>query len=286
MLLVAPLAAAASASPVQLRPAPWAAGAASSLRTNGFVVLPPDEARVAATLVEAAREETRSRLEMLLGAVGAIGIDPDESAYSFTEICHRARCRWDLRMPDESTAFHALCAEALQHATPVLQSLAGRQQPSPRLVMAGAVVSRSGAMPQHVHTDGDDEGLFTIFIPLVDIEAASDGTSFLPGSHEEADVLAHAVRNEQTGIMEFDASTMAKMISPACPSGGLLCFDYRCAHRGLENGGRERAVAYIVVSTQEGVTDDSNFHEMSLLHDLRHPEMPEHMAETVFGWDR
>lgn len=274
-LAVAGLSASLTTSP------PWVVGAASCLREQGFAVL--DDVRVAPPLVEAARHETSSRLDELLQAVGAIGISPTAQHYSFSEICHRARLRWDLRMPKESKAFHAVCEEALRQVAPVLQNSTGCKEP-PRLVMAGAVVSRPGAMPQHVHTDGNDSGLFTVFIPLVDIECDGDGTSFLPGSHADAGVLERTARTDE-GIMEFDAETMATMVSPACPAGGLLCFDYRCAHRGNANDGRERAVAYIVVSTEEGVTDDSNFHEMSLLLDLRDPDMPNHMAETVWDWD-
>ena len=279
-LLVAPLSLTPSFTSIARSP-PWALDAACSLRTNGFAVL-PDEASVRPKLVKAARAETNSRLELLLNAVGAAGLDAEEMHYSFTEICHRAPLRWDLRMPEESApAFNDLCQEAFQQSTPALRQLTGCE--APRLVMSGAVVSRAGAKSQHVHTDGDDSGLFTIFIPLVDIPPESDGTSFLPGSHIESDVLVRAAMSE-AGVMELDPATMAKMVSPACPAGGLLCFDYRTVHRGRANDGRERAVAYIVVATEEGVTDDVNFHTMSLLHDLRHPAMANHMAATVWHW--
>ena len=281
MLAVAPVSLAAYGLSAPAIAPIWAVDASTSLRSDGFAVLPA-EARIASHLVEEAKAETTLRLDVLLNAIGSIGIETVEQHYSFSEINHRARLRWDLRMPDSSEAFHMLCEHAFEQATPVLQELTGCEQP--RLVMSGAVVSRPGASAQHVHTDGDERGLFTIFVPLVDIEAESDGTSFLAGSHLETDVLARTAKSDE-GVMEFDAETMTRMISPACVAGGLLCFDYRTAHRGRANAGRERAVAYIVVSTEEGVTDDSNFDTMSVLHDLRHPDMPAHMAETVWDWE-
>ena len=281
MLAVAPVSLAANGLSTPAIAPIWAVDASTSLRSDGFAVLPA-EARIAVHLVEEAKAETTLRLDVLLNAIDSIGIETVEQHYSFSEINHRARLRWDLRMPDSSEAFHTLCQHAFEQATPVLQELTGCEQP--RLVMSGAVVSRPGASAQHVHTDGDERGLFTIFVPLVDIEAESDGTSFLAGSHLETDVLARTAKSDE-GVMEFDAETMTRMISPACAAGGLLCFDYRTAHRGRANAGRERAVAYIVVSTEEGVTDDSNFDTMSVLHDLRHPDMPAHMAETVWDWE-
>ena len=47
-----------------------------------------------------------------------------EQQYSFAEICHRKRLRWDLRMPEGSQAWAALRAQVEEQALPQLAALA------------------------------------------------------------------------------------------------------------------------------------------------------------------
>jgi len=152
----------------------------------------------------------------------------------------------------------------------------------------GAVVSRPGARAQRFHADADDEHfraaavcprtrLYNVFAPLVDIAAESDGTQFWPGSHlegtrvrdfraavERAVALDGRVGHLEDEIgsshLEDDELVMAAMEAPACPAGGLYIFDYRTLHRGLPNAGRERAVAYAILSTG-WASDTTNFNE-------------------------
>lgn len=191
--------------------------------------------------------------------------------YLFSDICHRQRARWDIKMPD-SPAWKEICSTAVELATPVLQSFSSSKRL--RFITSGVVVSHPGAEEQVFHADGG-AGLFNIFVPLVDIEASSDGTQFLPGSQ-----VRPAPSAEDALALSLDSRSIAQMIAPACDAGGLLLFDYRVTHRGLPNGraikftqgkkkrkngfvskvskGRERAIAYIVVATDE-TANDSNF---------------------------
>jgi hypothetical protein len=55
--------------------------------------------------------------------------------------------------------------------------------------------------------------------------------------------------------------------SPACRAGGMILYDYRTIHRGAPNpevGGRERPVAYVLVSVPGGGRDTYNFPESSV----------------------
>ena len=59
-------------------------------------------------IVDSARASVAQRLDELLEAVDDAGCDVVEQQYSFSEICHRKRLRWDLRMPDACGAWSAL----------------------------------------------------------------------------------------------------------------------------------------------------------------------------------
>ena len=195
-----------------------------------------------------------------------------EQQYSFAEICHRKRLRWDLRMPECSTAWAALRAQVEEQALPQLAALAPGGGATPRILMSGAVVSRPGAGCQFFHIDGTGR-LVNVFVPLVDVAPDCDGTQFWPGSH--LDPAAPDAAPE----LEGDAAAMAAMVSPGCPAGGFLCFDYRCVHRGLGQALRERAVAYFVVALEPDVEDSHNFPQLSV-HDA-----PAELTETMPFWD-
>jgi len=226
-----------------------ATSASSALRDLGFAVIP--HASVAQELVRECRVVCSSRLERLLDAADDAGCDVLEQQYSFNEICHRKRLRWDVRMPTECKAWQQLTAQAFELAQPVLRELCA-DGCEPRVV-----ISRPGAGPQSFHADGGG-GLYNIFIPLVDVAPEKDGTQFWPASHLDARAPDRAYE------LEGDAEAMGAMVSPGCAAGGLLCFDYRIVHRGLSSIGRERAVAYVVAATTADSADTSNFPAMSV----------------------
>ena len=221
----------------------------------GFGLLPASG--VPKHIVEDARAAVADRLCELLDAALDSGCDVVEQQYSFAEICHRKRLRWDLRMPERSTAWAALLAQVEEQALPQLAALVPGGGVTPRILMSGAVVSRPGASHQSFHVDGTGR-LVNVFVPLVDVAPESDGTQFWPGSH--LDPAAPDAAPELGG----NAAAMAAMVSPGCPAGGFLCFDYRCVHRGLANARRERAVAYFVVALEPDVEDRHNFPHLSV----------------------
>lgn len=109
----------------------------------------------------------------------------------------------------------------------------------PRVLMSGAVVSRPGAGPQSFHADGVGR-LANVFVPLVAIAPASDGTQFWRGSHREPSA---GERVDADLTLASDGAAMAQMAAPGCAAGGMLAFDYRVIHRGLANDARQRGAS-------------------------------------------
>ena len=100
-----------------------------------------------------------------------------------------------------------------------------------------------------------------------------DGTQFWPRSHRDE------AAPDRASTLAADAEAMSAMVSPGCPAGGMLSFDYRVVHRGLANERRERAVAYFVVALAAGVEDSHNFPDVGV-----RDATPEHAAAMPF-WD-
>ena len=275
--------------------------AASGLRRRGYAVLP--EPVVAPDLVEAAAALSGTTLQRLLDRVEASGYDPLEQQYLFSEICHRQRCRWDLRLTDDAddaddaeqqarATWSRLADAAVAAVAPIIAEAQAQEQRAggddsggsggegdgdglPRLevVQRGLVVSRPGARVQRLHVDAThshfeaakasaSHRLYSVFVPLVDLERDGDGTEFWPTDdlHTSTRTLArHIIADADESPLDPDA-----LDAPACRAGGAIVFDYRAIHRGLPNEGeRERAVAYVVVSTG-GATDTHNFPTRSL----------------------
>ena len=217
--------------------------AAARLQEQGFATLPDT---VDKELVRHARQACMQELDRQLAEVAAAGCDVLGQQYSFATICHRQQLRWDLRLPD-TPEWQRLCAQALQRVEAAISPDAPL-----RVVMTGCVVSKPGAGSQSWHADGNADGLFTCFVPLVDIASDADGTQFWPGSHEDAHAPALAP------TLQWDEERMEEVVAPACPAGGILVFDYRVIHRGLPNAGRDRPVAYLVVAAaDDGAAEDA-----------------------------
>jgi len=145
----------------------------------------------------------------------------------------------------------------------------------PRIEDIGALISRPGAKAQRFHTDAakghlrlakvfPSHRLYNVFCPLVDIADHGDGTMLWPRSHLETRRWStYAAAIQRSRHLEDDELSMSEMVAPACPAGGLVLFDFRLMHRGLASTGRERAIAYAVLSTG-WARDLSNFPPDSL----------------------
>jgi ectoine hydroxylase-related dioxygenase (phytanoyl-CoA dioxygenase family) len=114
-------------------------------------------------------------------------------------------------------------------------------------VQVSAVYSRPGAPNQDWHSDGghlDRDGgwgsglpgecltparpyALCVFVPLVDLTAATGFTSFWPGSHRHAGLLGFGPAATALGA-EVDGMVSA---------GTALAYDYRLLHRGRANVG-------------------------------------------------
>ena len=126
----------------------------------------------------------------------------------------------------------------------------------PRVEYAGAVVSEPGATAQKLHADGppSSAGLYTVFVPLVDVPKDGDGTAFWPGSHASPSCLraAAAFNAARFGDLPPDF----ELVAPGVARGSLLAFDYRVLHAGNPCA-RHRPVAYFVVNTRDDAVDDA-----------------------------
>ena len=290
--------------------------AASGLRRRGYAVLA--EPVVAPDLVEEAAALSGATLRRLLDRVEASGCDPLEQQYLFSEICHRQRGRWDLCLGGDADGADAdaeqqaeatwtrLADAAVAAAAPIIAEAQAQEQRAgggdggdgggdggdepPRLevVQRGVVISRPGARVQRLHVDAThshfeaakasaSHRLYSVFVPLVDIERDGDGTEFWPTGdlHSSTRALArHIISDPDESPLDPDT-----LDAPACRAGGAIVFDYRAIHRGLPNEGeRERAVAYVVVSTG-GATDAHNFPAQSLR------DAPEGAAADFAFWN-
>jgi len=248
--------------------------AARDLRELGFTVLP---SRLDPVLVDQCRGECHKRLLSLLAQVSDLGCDSIEQSFSFTECDHRQRLRYDMALPMDGAdaAWSQLCAEVLALTAPIIEEAVGDGHTA-RMVISGVVTSRSGAATQDWHADGG-EGLFTVFVPFVDIREYEDGTEFLRGSHVGSPSAV------ERSCAALDAHPIAAS-APAVAAGQPIIFDYRVIHRGLCNpsvacGGRERAIAYIVVSTS-GKWDSCNFCRLSV-----EDALPVHVEHMPFWSD-
>lgn len=221
---------------------------AGQLKTDGLVVVPVELRVDTQALSDACHEQ----LEKLLHAVDDASCDRLEQEYSFAEICHRARYRWDMRMPSNDL-WNDFCENAFFAVAPILRKIAGGTLL--RVEQSGVIMSRPGATEQGFHSDGDD-GLYNVFVPLVDIEQDGDGTEFLAGSHMHENPMLDAA---------FECEDMkAQTVAPAVAAGSVLLFDFRVLHRGLASKGRERPIAYLVIATETEAEDVINFPKESV----------------------
>lgn len=253
VLCAAPLGLPAGSS---LSAPPMADRVASTLYARGFAVLDRPQLDLAALAL--LRGRTSSRLDDLLSEIRVAGVDPIEQHYTFGEIAHRQRLRWDLRLPATDEAWVSACEAAVAAATPVLERL--HPACEIRTLMSGVLISRDGAEAQSWHADADTTHferareamhcrIYNAFMPLVDVARDGDGTEFWEGTHGTPCPSTPSETDPPPGAAE----------APACPAGGLVLADYRTLHRGRANQGRERQVAYVVLGVGEGAEDNSNF---------------------------
>ena len=240
---------------------------------SGFGLTVVSEPQISPSDLEAARAQTSSRLHSLLGAISQAGADAVEQHYTFAEISHRQRMRWDLRMPPDDAPWQHICDTAVQAAMPIVESIHPAEKASVRTLMSGCLISRPGAEMQRWHADADTAHfklaaadcqcrIYNIFMPLCDVLRDADGTEFWPGTHERVTPPPTCV-------------PVGATVAPPCPAGGLIIADYRTLHRGRASIGRERQVAYVVLGVGDAAEDRSNFSPVTIAD--AHPRVLEQM---------
>ena len=168
-----------------------------------------------------------------------------DDAIDCREICQRHTYRYDLRLSNTTkrgTVEQIVLADAQKLAEPVLVACERLRGASGAIDLdySGAVSSFPGADTQGWHVDGELEGLYTLFVPLVDITAENGGTEFRPGTH-----------------MDERVDRASVIATPRV--GSVVLFDYRILHRGLANSSKYPRPIMYAVYARRGVEDTDNF---------------------------
>ena len=101
---------------------------AAELSQFGLTVL--KEPQLDKAQLEQVRQRCSARLSALLDEVQVQGGDPIEQHYTFSEIAHRQRLRWDLRLPEDDPLWRCACDAAVGAATPVVEQPHPNPNPS------------------------------------------------------------------------------------------------------------------------------------------------------------
>lgn len=183
---------------------------AIELRDRGYTVIP--DAGISPSLIAEARAACLAEHEWLLKGVAELGIDTVADKYAFAEIDKRHRLRWSLKPSRGPSAWTAAVDEAAVVAADVIEDVHRlpantddsaevwtRHLPLPtraEVLDRGAILSAPGAAAQTFHADSGRlhhrlarlsprHRLYSLFVPLVDLEKGGDGTMLWPGSHLE-----------------------------------------------------------------------------------------------------
>jgi hypothetical protein len=260
---------------LELSPAERAAGALSAtsttraaalLDTHGVCVL--TGAPLSSATVKEARSHSQRELALMHDRLRSVGIDPSEESFSFAEIVHRSRLRYDVHMDMRRTAADApweeLSAAARAFTAPIMTSLCE----SSKVLSAaeGVITSLPGAPAQKFHIDGRVAGSFNVIVPLVDCAAGGARTEFWLGSHRNPVVEEIISRGElAVSNPEELPATAGSIIRPALSAGDCVIYDYRVVHRGPANSGATaRPFFYTAWSDVRGNGDGYNFPRRSL----------------------
>ena len=115
---------------------------AAELSQFGLTVL--REPQLDCAELEQVRQRCSTRLSTLLDELRNAALDPIEQHYTFTEIAHRQRLRWDLRLPEDDPLWRCACEAAVAAAMPVVEQLhPPHTAAAPRTLMSGVLISRS-----------------------------------------------------------------------------------------------------------------------------------------------
>ena len=134
------------------------------MERDGFAVV--ETTLLTRPVLDAAHEFVMKRHAKLVAAAAKRGANLDR--LDFYEIASRNPGRFDLKLDEKPAVWNTL-EEAVLDASYKLPRAGTRP---PRVEYAGAVVSEPGATAQKLHADGppSSQGLYTVFVPLVDVQ--------------------------------------------------------------------------------------------------------------------
>lgn len=192
--------------------------------------------------------------------------------------------RLDLLMPAFATApFRFLHAEA-----PWMDAARSLLGDDCSLFTAGVLFNEPGAGAGNVHLDGDHlfgspaadtaappPHCLTVFIPLIDVDGATNGTALWPRSHHGAgwkpveaaargDTPAAGAVADAPPPVARKGEDPLQAIAPALRAGDALLFDFRLLHRALANSTcAVRPVIYLIL-TRRWFRDCDNWPDVAV----------------------
>ena len=127
------------------------------------------------------------------------------------------------------------------------------------------------------HRDGEDPGLYNVFVPLVDC-GANNGTDLWLGSHHEGgggggggggDTTKSFYHNGVSSSSSSGRGTAARVrierVVPSLKCGDVLLFDYRVVHRGRRNTSSVvRPIFYMTWVDARASLDNFNFPQKAI----------------------
>ena len=175
-----------------------------------------------------------------------IGID-----HGYAEIVQRAEGRFDMLHGLDSAPFNDPRIDSDPPWMPIVRALLDDEDLY--RLYHGILVTQPRGIEQVWHADG--EHLFpgrepqlpvhclNVFVPLVDLSRHNGGTELCPGSHRLTCHLPRIFQQDPDLLSRIDYR--GEPIVPLLKAGTVLLFDYRLAHRGLENkGDTHRPILY------------------------------------------
>ena len=198
-------------------------------------------------LVDVGSRDWTRRARSKLEEDGVVALRPrkrlatDELAGKAVEMARREGIprgpgRWDVQV-----AWPDLAAYVSDHTTWLQREVSSE----------GCVVSYPGSSDQLFHGDGNQDGFFTAFVPLVDLEVENGPTEFALGTHTDPHAIARAP------TLHYEEGPFAL---PLLRRGDVLVFSYQVLHRGLANRSlRPRPIYYAVLAPDSTLKDTINF---------------------------
>ncbi len=159
------------------------------------------------------------------------------------EICQRHTLRYDVPIAKhQSSAFSTLIKILHDSASSIVSECETMRGVDTECVIdyTGTVTSFPNAATQSWHADGELEGIYTVFAPLMNLNKDHGGTQFKLGTH-------------------VPGSTKRKVYEFVPKLDEIIIFDYRIRHRGMANKSRDARPFVYIIYARKNLQEVANF---------------------------